>query len=85
MVHITFNTIVVSGVLSFFFFFQSSEEARKMWQKQEANWNNEQEARDSLMRDVLVTLQKQVRFSTVYLLISLERVMLFQFSNRSAG
>ena len=32
-----------------------------MWQKQEARWSAEQEARNNLMRDVLVTIQRQVR------------------------
>lgn len=31
-----------------------------MWQKQEAYWEAEKEARNELMRDVLVTIQQQV-------------------------
>lgn len=43
--------------MEFMFF----EEARKMWQNQETRWNAEQEARNHLMRDVLITIQKQVK------------------------
>lgn len=38
----------------------NSEEAKKLWHKQETRWIAEQEARNNLMRDVLVTIQKQV-------------------------
>ncbi|KAK7602537.1 hypothetical protein V9T40_008126 [Parthenolecanium corni] len=43
--------------MEFIFF----EEAKKMWQKQEAHWEAEKEARNKLMRDVLITIQQQVK------------------------
>ena len=36
-----------------------TEEARKMWDKQEALWEKEKEARKKLMQDVINTLGKQ--------------------------
>ena len=38
-----------------------SEEAEKMWNKQEAIWNREEEARKKLMDDVLDGLKEQTR------------------------
>ena len=38
-----------------------SEEAEKMWNKQEAVWKREEEARKHLMDDVLAGLKEQIR------------------------
>merc|ERR1712141_232976 len=38
-----------------------SEEAKKMWNKQETVWNREEEARKKLMDDVLAGLKEQTR------------------------
>ena len=38
-----------------------SEEAEKMWKKQEAVWQKEAEARNVLMEDVLAGLKEQIR------------------------
>ena len=38
-----------------------SEEAKKMWHKQETVWNREEEARKKLMDDVLAGLKEQTR------------------------
>ena len=38
-----------------------SEEAEKMWNKQEAIWNREEDARKKLMDDVLDGLKEQTR------------------------
>ncbi|XP_065215883.1 trichoplein keratin filament-binding protein-like isoform X2 [Planococcus citri] len=43
--------------MDFLFF----EEAKKLWHKQETRWIAEQEARNNLMSDVLITLQKQIK------------------------
>jgi type I site-specific restriction-modification system R (restriction) subunit len=40
--------------------FADSEEAQRMWAQQEQKWNLEREARERLMTEVLVTLQRQL-------------------------
>lgn len=40
------------------FIFQ--EDARRMWEKQEAKWNAEQEARNRLLQEVLTTIRAQI-------------------------
>lgn len=55
----------------FFIITVYSEEARKMWQNQETRWNAEQEARNHLMRDVLITIQKQVKHSKLFISVYL--------------
>ena len=38
-----------------------SEEAKKLWEKQEKTWEAEKEARKQLMNDVLSTLSTQTK------------------------
>lgn len=63
----------------FFIITDYSEEARKMWQNQEVRWNAEQEARNHLMRDVLITIQKQVKHSKLLISVSNEKGINFEY------
>ena len=38
-----------------------TEEAKRMWEKQEKTWSAEKEARKKLMEDVLKTLSEQTQ------------------------
>ena len=38
-----------------------TEEAKRMWEKQEKTWSAEKEARQKLMEDVLKTLSEQTK------------------------
>ena len=67
-----------------------SEEAEKMWNKQEAIWNREEEARKKLMDDVLDGLKEQtrsklqgkLRIYTIFTILHLQIIPQAHNSNR---